>query len=256
MLAHTQLVQPGPEEYKENLDAPLTPFFEAWADELGGSPAERMRKVKKMVKSRYGRTRLRLMLKLTDTQFEGVLRDCECDPYFRLVTEEYLGAKFVKAAVPDSAALVPSIARVAEVDLPVRQEKKGKKGTVSAKLDSYESVLLPAESLAVIETPNLAVNTFKPGEMQKSARETAAAFFCEFGELAIGISLLRRLAGQLSIRAPHCPLKGKVPKLMNWEHTLANVFENWARPDARVRAKQSTHTRTASRLSSPALSVH
>jgi hypothetical protein len=223
----------APEDFKDDLAAKLTPFYKGWANELGGSPGNRLLVLKDLIKSRFGRARLRGMLKLTDLQFEALLVEAGCDPYLRLVTEEHLSASFARAQVPSSAALVPAISRTSYADSAVRQEKKGKKGTVSALLESYDGELLPCEVLAVITTPNIGANPISIPDLNAATTEILASFFCEHGTLAMGANLVRRKAAQMRLHVPNLPSRKK--KLCTWDNSIGHKVENWGRPDATVR---------------------
>ena len=80
-----------PDDYKEHLDAPMSPFFTAWGGDLGEPHASKLLAVADLVKARYGRSTIRQMLALTEGQFEAILSEVGADPYWRLVCEEYLG---------------------------------------------------------------------------------------------------------------------------------------------------------------------
>ena len=238
------------EDFKDDLCAPLTPYFKGWADELGGTPGHRLIAVKKLVKSKYGRGKLGGMFKLTESQYEGLLVEAGCDPYFRIVTEEHLGQHFAQVQVPSSAALVPAVSRTADsADLYMRHEKKGKQGTVSATLLSYEGELLPCEALAVISTPNIGANPISIPDLSASTTEIVASFFCEHGTLAIGANLVRLKGGQMGLHAPHLPSRSKKP--CKWDSSIQFKCENWARPDATVRMHCHRIAQNAHRMLTP-----
>ena len=92
----------GPEDFKDKLDAPISPWFNAWAREMGGSPAEKLMQAKRLAKSRFARSRLSKLLDLTSVHFESILTDplVKADPLWRPVAEDYLGRAFARPAVP------------------------------------------------------------------------------------------------------------------------------------------------------------
>ena len=230
----------GPEDFKHQLDAPISPWFDAWAREMGGSPAIKLGEAKKLVKSRYARSRLVKMLKLTSVQFEGILTEVDADPLWRPVAEDYLGQAFAKPEVPDSAALVlPSRGIIAAAVLgPVRETKQnGKASTVAALMapDEKEKQLLPAMCLSVIETPCPAQNNVSHPDFNRSTTELCAAFYCEHGTLSMGAPMVRHYGKAMRDRIkPPLGSKGTTRWPDPTEKAIAIKISNWDRKDARV----------------------
>jgi hypothetical protein len=232
----------GPEDFKGKLYAPISPWFNAWGRELGGSPEAKLQEAKKLVKSRFARGRLGKMLQLTSTQFEGILTDpkVDADPLWRPVAEEYLGAKFARPEVPDSAALVNIQSRITATE-PAPQERKakanGKSNTIGARIsaEQKEKQLLPAAMLDVIDTPCPALNNINQPDFTKATTEVCAAFYCEHGTLSMGAPMVRHF-GKLMRNWVRPPIdaKGNTRWPDPTEKALAIKLSNWDRKDARV----------------------
>jgi hypothetical protein len=230
----------GVEDFKYNLEAPITPWFKAWADEMGPEAGEQLMKAKDLVKSRFARPRLSKMLKLTNCQFEGVLTDAGANALWRPIAEEYLGAMFSKPSVPSSARLYHHLGIDDEAQTCTMRllKQNGKASTIASNLSLSEiaSSTVPQAALDVIGTPCPELNNITPGEMGKAATEVCAAFFCMHGTLSMGGAMIRH-QGRLMRAHAKPPLKatGNDRFREPWAKAIAIKCSNWDRKDARVR---------------------
>ena len=229
----------GPEDFKDKLDAPVTPWFESWAREMGGSAGEKLRGVKKIIKSRFARSRINKMLLLTSVQFEGVLTEAGADAHWRPVAEDYLGAQFVRPSVPESAMLAACTSTDIAVPRVLTRDAKpnSKAATVAAAMSANEreKLGLPAAMMDVIMTPSPALNNISAPELSAATTEVCAAFFCEQGTLSMGAPLIRHYGRAMANWiVPPIEMKGN----KRWEDpivkSIAIKLGNWDRKDARV----------------------
>jgi hypothetical protein len=227
----------GPDDYKERLDSPMSPFFTAWGHDLGESHTSKLLAAKDLVKARYGRSKIRQMLGLTEGQFEGILSEVGADPYWRLVCEEYLGAKFAKPQVPASAeAISRPIYQTPNDSLRQEDKPSGKASTIAAMLGvKVMESTLPLAALTCMLTACPKLNPITPPDHYHATTEICAAFFCEHGTLSAGATMIRHMAGQFRAVAK-APLvaKGNARFKDPTAKAIAIKLGNWDRKDARV----------------------
>jgi len=245
--------KPTPYSFALDLDVPLTPFFAAWASDVGDASVEAKKIIdaKVLVKSRFARGRISSMLKLTKNQFEQVLVDVGADPSWRSVVEEYLDHEFVCCNAPPPSVTtllqrLPQMVGITDGKEVYRSVKSdlGKMVTVSRDLTEREikETAIPDNIFINITTPNLLVNPITDPEMSLTTTAVALWVFAKYGKLNIGAKLRRWLVLQLDHRVGKLPSFGNPPKLRTWATGLSAKLYNFDRPDARVQTTHACHT--------------
>jgi|TARA_B110000046_G_C12999806_1_gene401679 hypothetical protein len=226
-----------PEAYAGKGDAGISPFFKAIARDLSGSPADAALAVKDLTKKRFARTKLKQLFKLTDTQFEGVLRDAGAEVTWRPMVEEYGGMKFAKVDCPSSALLV----RVGEAPAVLAARPQGalveeRENTVSKELGKVqcEMVLIPESMYALIELIDPMVMEVNEVQMGVVTMSVCVWIWCKTGKWNIGAFLLLLLAQQLARRFPKLQSCNGRPR--TWLKALTTKSQCYSRKDSAVRS--------------------
>ena len=217
-----------PEAFAGKGEALISPFFKAIARDLDGPLAQAALDVKDLTKRRYARTKLRQLFALTDSQFEGVLRDAGAEVTWRPLIEEYGGFKFDKVNCPSSAALL----RVAEAPAAMAAQPQGAKieqreNTLSKELgkEMCGRITVPELIYALLELSDPRLQEVDERHMGYVTQAALVWLFCKSGKWNVGAYLLSLLAYQLSCRAPNLrPCNGKPRSWLKALTTKANAF--------------------------------
>ena len=240
-----------PESYAGLRDARASPLFRSWARDYGGSPGEKINKLGLLLKSRYARTRIGPILELTESQFEAACIDpaVKGEAGWRTTFEYYTDGKFVKPAVPSSAALYTKImsdqpSAASTEDREDKEERAakadfGKMNTISKELKSVlDDIYVAPDVTKVVETPNPFVNEIPDPDVKAVTNEWGAWIFGSFGKMNVGAPLRRKNARQIHSKLPRiAKRKCKATERLearDWDALLMRKAYMLDRPDALV----------------------
>ena len=233
----------APEAFAGHPEACVSPYYKAFARELGGaltSPGAKAIKIKDILKGRFGRTRMGQMFRLTSSQFDMVLRDAGAAVEWRDLIEETAGGKF---AVPDWCTSSGGLERAAVGRSQVANEARGdltvaRENTVSDALGrrQIERVVVPKavfQSVTVSDVSNVRLNG---PQITLLSRAFVLWVWSKTGKFSVGAPLCRHAATQFEARHEMGIDALSKSRDLRWMGILLRQSRLMGRPDVEVRA--------------------
>ena len=233
-MSQLALIEPRTlESFRCDGEARVTDFFQAYANEMPPSMAERFEAYGAKFMERHARARLSSLFKLLRSQCNSVIADVhkemkltlEDEDAIRESIEEAAGFVFELSKAPESAALA------------TKRKSPGGEGTQPKKGRSLSQCLpqaqqietaLPDSVFDVVTTPDPLINPITETELSLITDETLKFLCRTFGRHNVGLQIVRVYAAQIRRKVKIGP-RGKKNVVLGADRDLAQSLVEKAR---------------------------